>query len=333
MCLHPMLGFDTGTLTDKGMPKYMIIKDHFEPTKTLPFGLAFKAGYSIDKSRASWTVHDGVEVLKDPIPIPCGHCWQCMLEAAKNWTVRGVLEAKYHRYNYFLTLTYDEEHLIFNEDGQAVLSFQDHQRFLKRFRLYLSRHLGVPQKSVKVRFLGCGEYGETTGRPHLHYILFMDVPLPLAVSGINRFHCDLITRSWTKGLHDVSFCEPGCIAYVSGYVVKKAKHDVSMYGVSPFRCMSRKPGLGRRYFDEHPDMLDTLKVYGDFGSSHAKSLPRYFRVLLGDEYKALKDKLKASAEASHVVDSMVYGHSSYEELGFAKGEYLARDIFSKEDKL
>lgn len=332
MCLHPFMGFDTGMLTVNGKPQYIIVKEHFEPDRTLPFHVVRKAGYEVNKKVAHWRVQGDYEVLTDPVPIPCGHCWQCLLESAKNWTIRGVLEAQYHKYVYFVTLTYDDEHLIFNDDGQAVLSFEDHQLFLKRFRLYFSRWYHLPQKAVKVRFLGCGEYGETTGRPHLHYILFMDAPLVLEPSGVNHFHCFILSQSWTKGLHDISFCAPGCIAYVSGYVVKKAKLDVSGYGVQPFRVMSRKPGLGRKYFEDHPDMVRTLKVYGDFGKSHSQSLPRYFRVLLGDEYKALKDKLKAGAAKAHEIDSTVYGHSTYEELGYAKEAYLIRDIFSKEDK-
>lgn len=328
-----MCGFDSGCLTENGLPDYIIIKEHFEPDKVLLVDDVKRMKRNVDLTKAPWRMVTLGPALVDPVPIPCGHCWQCRLDAAKNWTIRGVLEAQYHSHCYFVTLTYDDEHLKFDDSGQAILDFEDHQKFLKRFRKAVASYCKLPQRKVKVRFLGCGEYGETTGRPHLHYILYMDVPLPLKQSGINHFHCDLLDDTWPFGVHDISNCEPGCIAYVAGYVVKKAKADNSMFSVAPFRTCSRKPGLGRDYFEKHPDMLDTLKVYGNFGKASSKPIPRYFRVLLGDEYKALKDRLKASADLGHRRDQGVYGASSYEEIGCKKDGFLIRDIYSKEDKL
>ena len=68
---------------------------------------------------------------KDSIlALPCGKCLPCRLNHAKEWAVRCVLESLDYESNYFLTLTYDDDHLP--EDGRLHRS--DVQKFLKRFR-------------------------------------------------------------------------------------------------------------------------------------------------------------------------------------------------------
>ena len=44
------------------------------------------------------------------VPLPCGQCLNCKLNKAKEWAVRCVLEASLYDENFFVTLTYDDEH-------------------------------------------------------------------------------------------------------------------------------------------------------------------------------------------------------------------------------
>lgn len=43
--------------------------------------------------------------------IPCGHCIGCLLENSRQWATKGCYEAELHKENWFLTITYDDEHL------------------------------------------------------------------------------------------------------------------------------------------------------------------------------------------------------------------------------
>lgn len=44
-------------------------------------------------------------------PIPCGHCWACQLNYSAEWATRIMKEAEKDDYNWFITLTYDDNHL------------------------------------------------------------------------------------------------------------------------------------------------------------------------------------------------------------------------------
>ena len=100
------------------------------------------------------------------IQVPCGCCLECRIQHSREWSDRCVLEAKKYKDNYFVTLTYDDEHL----PAKNSLCPDDLVNFMKRLRKKFPNH--------KIRFFACGEYG-TGGnnplvpmRPHYHIILF-----------------------------------------------------------------------------------------------------------------------------------------------------------------
>lgn len=89
------------------------------------------------------------------IDVPCGQCLNCRISHKQTWVGRCLLEAR-HQPSSFLTLTYDEEHVL------KDLDYSFPQKFMKRLR----------SKGFKGKFICKGEYGETTGRPHWHYLIF-----------------------------------------------------------------------------------------------------------------------------------------------------------------
>lgn len=296
-CNFPLKGFYTGNTTEKGAAELIISR---QSTDLLSVADAAKMGYRVSPAAPLVDVN-GVAFISDPVDIPCGHCFGCKMDFAKNWTTRAVLEMQDHKYNYFLTLTFDDEHC------PDAISKRDLQLFFKRLR----------RAGVDFRYFACGEYGENTNRPHYHALLFMDSPLHLSLIGINVFHSPEISKAWPFGLHSISFSEPGCCAYVAGYVIKKQR-DPRVYPEesAPFILMSRRPGLGRHYFDSH-DLISSLKVYGSFGKkTSSRALPRYFKNLLGDEYKALEALNKEAAHRTKQLNKCVAGESSPESVGF-----------------
>ena len=185
--------------------------------------------------------------------IPCNQCIGCRLDRARAWSLRLSHEAKMHKYNCFVTLTYDDENLP--EAGNLV---PEHVRlFMKTLR-----------KKRKARFYACGEYGEQTKRPHYHAILFgQDFTLGARRAGGSDesplFHSQELTDIWGRGFTTVGRVSPQSCAYVARYVVKKIngvladQHYTVMHNGKPFirrpefSRMSRMPGIGESYFQQH----------------------------------------------------------------------------------
>ena len=189
--------------------------------------------------------------------VPCGRCIGCKLERSRQWAVRCMHEASLYRDNAFITLTYDDEHV----PRFGSLLMDDWQKFFKRLR----RRVG------KVRFFGCGEYGEQFGRPHYHACLFgVDFPdrfLWTTRGGHDVFRSALLESVWRLGQSEIGSLTFDSAAYVARYCVKKitGKAAVAHYQcVDPetgemgsrlpeFATMSRRPGIGAAWFDLYSD--------------------------------------------------------------------------------
>lgn len=151
------------------------------------------------------------------IELPCGKCLGCALDRANQWTARCMLEAMCHDENYFITLTYDDEHVPKNSDGYLTLSYRDFQLFMKRLRKV---------HPEKVRYRVCCEYGSQTRRPHYHALLFglhLSDLIPFKkVRGNQHYISNSLARIWKNGFVDIAPVEIGSIRYVSNYILK---HD------------------------------------------------------------------------------------------------------------
>ncbi len=147
-----------------------------------------------------------------------------------------------HLASSFLTLTYEDEHLPINSDGQMVLRSKDLTKFLKALRY----RLGLSNK--KFRYFAVGEYGDEGERPHYHAMLF-------GVEACTK-ETDICHETWGKGRIELAEFAPGRCDYIAGYTLKKmtsAEHR-KLGGRPPeFARMSRNPGIGL-------PMVETLKL-------------------------------------------------------------------------
>lgn len=242
------------------------------------------------------------EHVTDFIEIPCGKCLGCRLDYSRQWADRCMLEAQYHEQNYFVTLTYDDLHVphssyIDDRTGEICESLTlvkpDLQKFFKRLR----------KAKGQFRYYACGEYGGHTMRPHYHAIIFGlnldDLTLYKTSGGMNYYNSETLSKVWKNGFVVVSGVTWATCAYVARYVVKKAKqHDKQVYEKfhieKEFNLMSRRPGIGSKYFEEH-DMYayDYINISTPDGGKKIKP-NRYFdnKLAVVDEeaYKALKAK-------------------------------------------
>lgn len=205
---------------------------------------------------------------------------------AKSWAFRCLMEAKGSHDNWFLTLTFAPEFCPERVDPKDVSGF------MKRLR----KRLGLE----KIRFFGCGEYGEKNDRPHYHLILFN---CPLAdlykLDAEGHYGSKLIDEIWPYGFHYLGEVNEKTCAYVARYTSKKSGKRKG------FLQMSRRPGIGYDYLRDHKDAyeLDYINVVDSHGLRRIP-LPRYFERIFPDlDFTDLKQarieraRNRAAAEA------------------------------------
>lgn len=231
------------------------------------------------------------------LKLPCRHCVGCRLDKSREWANRIVMEQVYHEESWFLTLTYDDEHLppAFPTDPSTgeILSVhgtlvkKDLQNFLKRLRFN--------SKQV-FRYYAAGEYGTSTFRPHYHILIFGfhldDLKLLRDnFQGQPYYTSDFISKCWPFGFHILGRVTWQSAAYVARYTMKKATHgfDKRYYeaaAIEPeFQTMSLRPAIGRRYLDDHPEIFEysTFNVSTPYGG-RKMTLPEYFRKVYKEQH-------------------------------------------------
>lgn len=199
--------------------------------------------------------------------VPCGKCEACLHNRKMDWMFRLLQEYRYCESAYFVTLTYDDEHIPFDKNGFPCVCKSDVQKFFKRFR-----------KSIypfKIRYFLISEYGPKTFRPHYHLLLF-DFPKLL-----NKKLDELIEHSWKLGFFRVDPCNPSRIAYCSAYCLDRSQIPKSL--VKNFLLCSRRPAIGYKFIDT-PDLSRSCEASGSFmwrsfqsdGTSFRSKIPRYY---------------------------------------------------------
>jgi hypothetical protein len=156
----------------------------------------------------------------------------------------------------------------------------------------------------KIKYFACGEYGDTTLRPHYHAVIF----------GV-RSQVELFEKFWKDGFVYAGSVTPYSIGYVTGYVTKKlnGKKAKEVYGnrEAPFQLQSQK--LGAQWLKDNEDQVKDNLGVTMFGTN--VGLPRYYKKQLEEEIgdrlieKAIdsEEKLKCKiAEIRGTDDELVF---------------------------
>lgn len=229
--------------------------------------------------------------------LPCGQCIGCRLNYSRQWAIRCVHEAQMHENNCFITLTFNDEHLM-QRDNPASLDVSEFQKFMKRLR---------KNTGCKVRFFHCGEYGDKNKRPHYHAVLFgYDFPDKILWSkrdGVQLYTSPLLQELWPYGFSTIGAVTFESAAYVARYVMKKItgedadKHymhwdPLTGEGIpikQEYCTMSRKPGIGAEWIKKYKADVyphDYVVING-----HKVKPPRFYdNQLEEDELVALKER-------------------------------------------
>lgn len=171
--------------------------------------------------------------------VPCGKCWQCQQARRDSYLVRNFYEFLHTKHLngwcLFLTLTYRDSTLP-HVDSIPVFCKSDVQKYLKRFRINLTRYLakhGYTSEQSKelvknnIRYFCTSENGEKRKRPHYHILIYCLSPLINRWIG-RKIACD----SWKLGFAVPSEENNGFVTsmagikYVTKYVGKSMTDDV-----------------------------------------------------------------------------------------------------------
>lgn len=266
-------------------------------------------------------IFDKTSRVVNGIDIPCGQCIGCLIARSRDWATRLMCELESHKSAYFVTFTYNDEHIRFgtavnSETGEIIehptLVKRDLQLFLKRLRKKFSEQ--------KIRYFACGEYGSLYGRPHYHAIIYGVELSDLKLYKVNfnkdsLYTSDTFNSLWYDendkeqlGYVVISKVTWETCAYVARYVTKKfigqAFKDYEPLDLqNEYIVFSNKPGLANDYFYKHYDELIndwTIRISKKDG---AKSFapPKYFIKLLEQKdekkYLELKEKLQIAAQS------------------------------------
>ena len=156
----------------------------------------------------------------------------------------------------FTTLTYDEHSMPRTPSGTPTARIRDLNLFVRKLR---------QNTGWDVRYFGPSEYGETTGRPHLHCALFIDakgkVPKPWTPKGENLKRLDdqkirwrqysavqrEILRAWgCKGSIQTKELTEDHAQYLAKYLVKGELTAKALHPDQEPEQFGRSPGIGRQ---------------------------------------------------------------------------------------
>ena len=229
--------------------------------------------------------------------IPCQQCIGCRMDYSAQWAARCMLEAQYYDESWFVTLTYDDDHLPWSnyikdidmDTGEVfearaptpTLRMDDFSAFMKRLRKNTGQDL---------RVYPVGEYGSKTFRPHYHAIIFGLHLEPDQVHVLKQnyrgdylYRSDMIEKCWKFGISSVGEVSWDTCAYVARYIMKKLKGEASwVYDYfnleKPQSRPSRRKGIGLQYFEDHVEDIykyDKIIMSTKDGGRTIKP-PRYY---------------------------------------------------------
>ena len=223
--------------------------------------------------------------------VACGKCKACQNTRALTWQKRLELEVSGFKHLYFVTLTYDDDHLhvilpnynrsflighdldiaipfdsvsegSFIFDHKEVTNFEylnsrpffpvlnkrDVSSFMKRLRSMI--HYNITkfniQENEKIRFFACGEYGETTFRPHYHILLWFNSEF------INSHIFEYISSCWQSGSNTTKAADPHVAQYVTKYLNRSGclPEVYLSEQIRPFTICSKRPFISYDSFDK-----------------------------------------------------------------------------------
>lgn len=204
--------------------------------------------------------------------VKCGRCLLCQSSKLSSFSHRCVLESQMYSCDpIHITLTYDDNHLP--ENGNV--SYSDIKNFKKRFSINLKRH-GLADY---IRVVDASEYGEKSGRPHYHLIVwnldcndmnrFLRVRSLCYLSwrrcssfvlrkGFRLINDQYIPKGQTKSLRELGVSPEKVFEYVAAYIGKPNSLEGKAH-TWVHTPRGKRGGLGAPFLDAHMRQIRRLK--------------------------------------------------------------------------
>ena len=186
------------------------------------------------------------------------------------WVFRNIVEYQKYPNAFFLTLTYDEDHI----DPRGSLVKEHVQKMFKRMRF----------DGAHFSYFYCGEYGKKYLRPHYHLLWYNHDKECFVQHEVYR----LFVRYWDFGQLFIGSVTPASIMYCTKYILKECRTPLSC--LPPYADSSRRPAVGSSFFgSQHARFLkENLRTASALPFNFLGSIPRYYR----DRIFSVEDKYK-----------------------------------------
>lgn len=214
------------------------------------------------------------------------------MKRAQDWAIRITHEAQYHEQNCFITLTFSDQELARRQNPGSV-DTTDTQKFIKRLRNHIKRK----EDNRPIRYFAVGEYGEETGRPHYHILIFGWEPsdgtlFKTSRKGSTLYNSQILSNLWTHGYINYGSLTWDSAAYCAGYITKKfnqSQCENRLTWVDPltneirpkepeYANMSLKPAIGHQWITDN--LLDAYNNDYVVIKQKKRALPRYYDTVL-----------------------------------------------------
>lgn len=201
--------------------------------------------------------------------VPCGKCSECIGLKRDGWIKRLIVEATASYQTLFLTLTYDDEHLIY-ADETPVLYYRHLTLYFKKLRKH----------NFKFKYFAAGEYGEKSGRPHYHVIMFFE----------KDFNFIELEKHWEHGNVTTYVATEGMLRYVTKDMLKETDlfQDVPRV-LRPHLLVSN--GIGIDYVKKNAywhSQYPYVRIKASL-NGRVSNMPRYYRnKIFSDSERAIQ---------------------------------------------
>lgn len=331
-CYEPLHGFVVG-LTDEKRTKLLVTSGKVKAISTRT-----KEPIYYDVS-----TEDG-DYQKPAYELPCGHCLGCREDQSREWSNRLLMESLYHDSSYFVTLTYDDDHIPIVESlDESTGEYFIHTSLCKRdIQLFIKR-LRRAFPADHIRYYIAGEYGETTDRAHYHAIIYglhvFDLqPFGMSETGNQYYVSKTLSDIWRNGFVSIEPANEYTFKYVASYVTKKlGLHSNEAYeekGMQPpFSIQSLKPGIGYKYLMDNKEKIlnEDRIVFGTNNGSVNIKPPRYWykkveelSLKSGDEIESERVRKRQNAIDRKDTETSQQGLNYLEYLSVKKASHERR---------
>lgn len=230
---------------------------------------------------------------------PCGKCYPCKQRRVSGWSVRLMAEEKQATSAYFVTFTYNTDHVPITNRGFMSLDGRHPTLFFKRLRKI---------NQAKIKYFLAAEYGTERMRPHYHAVIYnaslesligkrfaTQVRMGnIRLDGYHPFECKL----WPHGHITIGDVTHASVGYTLKYMMKDAKIPLHKNDdrTPEFQRMSK--GLGLSYLS--PAMVNWFyadpvrRFYSPLLDGKKAPLSRYYKKKLYEpwEIRFINEKIQ-----------------------------------------